>query len=327
MTLVRSEARRKASPTVFPFVLGSGRSGTTLVRAMLDSHSRIAIPPESYFIVQMARHRERYDSAFAHRRFEAFVEDLGKTQFVWWGISESAVQRHLEASLPGTFPEAVRAVYELYSSKAGKVIFADKTPRYVLNIPLIADLFTEARFVHVIRDGRDVAMSYRDQGWGTVAQAALYWRRRIDHGQRAGRALGPDRYLELRYEQLIEDPESELIQLCSFLCIGYEPAMLEYHTHAGDMLNGTPEEANHPSLRDPIQKGLRDWRRDMAPREVQIFERLAGETLEKLHYPLSPLRPSLMARMEAGREAWRASVEQAWDAVRGVWRLRDRVAP
>lgn len=276
----------------FPFFVGCGRSGTTLLRSMFDAHPEIAIPYESHFVVALGRAgpRKRYEreGGFA---VDAFASDLlAQFAFSHWGIGELELGEALHAPPPLSYADAVRRVFALYARRQGKRRYADKTANYVLSLPLLAELFYEARFVHVLRDGRDVALSWLDTGWDfgpqTVEEAALYWRYYVQRGRRTGRDLGP-RYCEIAYEWLVADPEGALRELCSFLELPYHPAMLDYFEHADELLSSMPRPGQHQSLAQPVTGGLRDWRRQMPAHDIALFESLAGSVLEELGYELS----------------------------------------
>lgn len=279
--------------TVFPFLVGCGRSGTTLLRSMFTFHPEVAIPYESYFVVSMGRpaHRVWYETeeGFA---LETFLGDLFRQfGFRHWNLPEREVRQTLTESPPGSYAGAVRQVFALYARRQGKRRYGDKTANYVLDVPLLAELFPEARFVHLIRDGRDVALSWLDTGWEfgpqTVEEAALYWRYYVQRGRRAGAQIGGERYRELRYEDLIDHPGDALRDLCAFLELDYDPAMLSYFEGAGKVLQAMPRPEWHVNLRLPVTRGLRDWKQQMPRRELALFERLAGEVLEELGYESS----------------------------------------
>lgn len=279
--------------TAFPFLVGCGRSGTTLLRSMFTCHPEMAIPYESYFVVSMGRraNRTRYEAGDSFA-LELFLDDLfAQFGFRHWHLPEREVREALKESPPGTYADAVRRVFAVYARQQGKRRYGDKTANYVLDIPLLAELFPEARFVHVIRDGRDVALSWLETGWEfgpqTVEEAALYWRYYVQRGRRAGAQIGRDRYCELRYERLVANPVDALRELCSFLELEYDPTMLEYFEHADEVLRPMPRPQQHGNLRLPVTEGLRDWRRQMASEEVSLFERLTGEVLGELGYELS----------------------------------------
>jgi hypothetical protein len=295
---------------VFPFIVGCARSGTTLLRAMFDAHSEIAIPGESYFAVWLGRRRGRYETPDGFDT-ERFLGDLLPDHwFRHWGVADADVRAALDAASPATFPDAVRAVYRCYAVTHGKTRYGDKTPTYVRYIPVLARDFPESVFVHLVRDGRDVALSLLDAPWGpqTFADAALHWRDNVAAGRRAGRALGVARYCEVRYEDLLADPEREARMLCRFMGIAYEPAMLAYAERADEMISRLPDPREHANLRLPPTVGLRDWRRTMPEAQVQLFDALAGPALRQFGYEPGPAPPDGDTRVKAAyaRARWRA---------------------
>jgi hypothetical protein len=272
--------------TVFPFVVGCGRSGTTLLRSMLDSHPDVAIPHESYFVVGLGRKRRKYrtNKGFG---WAAFSSDLlESTWFSRWGISDEELRAKFSLRAPEDFSQAVRQVFELYARKRGKSRYGDKTPSYVMNLRLLAKLFPEARFVHIVRDGRDVALSLLDVRFGpnTIDEAALFWREHVARGRRAGRSLGPKRYCEIRYEELVADPESALRALCVFVNVDFSNEMLAYHGRAGEVIKDFRYPDEQRNLLLPPKTGLRDWRTQMSVEDVTRFEALAGAQLKAFGY-------------------------------------------
>lgn len=270
---------------IFPFFVGAARSGTTLLRAMFDSRPDMAVPWESYFVVGLSRQLDRYQSngGFAVDRF---LDDLTGRHFPRWGLAAGEVRDAVLEGRPGDYAEAVRLVFALYASRHGKTRYGDKTPDYVFSMPALAGLFPESRFVHIVRDGRDVALSLLDVTWGpgTVEEAALWWREATSAGRLAGRELGPDRYREVRYEDLVDDPPSVLRPLCRFLALEWTPQMLRYFERADELAGADLFPQHHQRLALPPTKGLRDWRSRMTPDQLAKFHSVAGDLLQELDY-------------------------------------------
>jgi hypothetical protein len=267
--------------TIFPFLTGCQRSGTTLLRVIFASHPEMAVPGESHFIPPLLNDRARYERSrsFDIDAYVAYL--LDHPRFKVWRLSEGRLRAALDATPVQTMPDAIRRAYRAFADKKGKPKYADKTPRYALRIPMLAQAFPEARFVHVLRDGRDVALSLLEVEWGTksIDEGALYWRKRVTAARRAGAELGPERYLEYKHEELLDDPEVQVRRICSFLQLEFDPSMLRYYE------NRKPSRAPHMQhLVKPPTKGLRDWREQMAPQDVRIFELIAGDLLQELGY-------------------------------------------
>ena len=293
-------------------VLGVRRSGTTLLRVMLDRSSQLAIPDESYFVPQLAaRHRGSIDVS-------SFVDDLRRIKTLReWGVDPGRVAERLRDGMePGA---AIAAVFETYAADRGKERWGDKTPLYMQYLPLLERLFPTARFVHLVRDGREVALSFLAMPEGivtrtwshprSVADFACQWATEVEAAQALGGRVGPDRYLEVRYEALVADPERELQAICSFSELPFEAEMLR-HSEGVDV----SAKPHQQSLKRPLTPGLRDWREQMAPDDAAAFEDVAGEVLAKLGYELStgkpqPPSPRARARLASYRArswAWRA---------------------
>ena len=224
-------------------ILGVRRSGTTLLRVMLDRNPELAVPDESYFIPQLAdRHAGKIDP-------DAFVDDLRRLPtLLEWGVDSEDVRRRLRPGMP--VGDAIGAVYESYAAAHGKSRWGDKTPMYMRHLTLLERLFPEARYVHLIRDGRDAALSFLQMPDGvvtktwahptTAADFACQWRTEVEAAQALGSRVGASRYLEVRYEDLVESPELHLQEITEFAGLSYDPGMLGY---AGQVdLTGKPHQ-------------------------------------------------------------------------------------
>jgi hypothetical protein len=209
-----------------PFIVGVPRSGTTLLRFMLDAHSQLAIPPETGFLLDAA--------GLASGRGEAFLSLVtGYESWADFHLDAALLGARVRALAPFSVTAGLRAFYELYAQRFAKRRWGDKTPSYGPHASTIETLLPEARFVHIIRDGRDVALSVRPLWFApgpTVEDAARDWAGRIE-GTRA--ACARCRHaIEVRYEDLITSPEAELRRVCTFLDLAFEPHMLSWHENA-----------------------------------------------------------------------------------------------
>lgn len=297
------------SDPVFPQFVGCGRSGTTLLRNIFDSHSALAMTHESHFIGPLAKVRSRYE-AEAGFDSDAFVADLfGDANFVRQGLEVEAVRSALDRARPKSYAGAVRAVFAAYAERDGKKLYGDKTPGSVTQIELLAELFPEAKFVHIIRDGRAVALSYLERPeWGpeTMAEAANHWKNRVRRGRAAGRAIGADRYMEVRYEDVVAEPEMVARTVCDFLGLEFEYGMLRYHEKSKEFIASTKDPEAFKNLSRPITGGLRAWEEEISPGDQNLFEAIAGDLLEELGYPVSGASPNIgtRARLVVAAASW-----------------------
>jgi len=306
-------------------ILGVRRSGTTLLRVILDRGSQLAIPDESYFVPQIAdRHRGTVD-------VDRFVDDLRRLPTLReWGVDPEAVRARVTPGC-GT-GEAIAAVYETYAAERDKARWGDKTPMYMGHLPLLERLFPWARYVHLIRDGRDAALSFlavpagiMTEGWGHPRDAAGFacqWRTEVIAARALGHRIGAERYLEVRYEDLVADPEQAVRRICTFAGLSWEPTMLDY-PGAVDVT----AKPHQQSLRRAPTPGLRSWRDQMPAGDAAVFETIAGDLLARLGYEVTAggAGPGTGGRLRLG--AYRAKTA-AWrgagTAVRlsPMWRSR-----
>ena len=282
-----------------PFIVGVGRSGTTMLRLMLDAHPALTIPPETHFVPALI------DAIDEGATPEQAVETM--TSVRQWGdlgIEPAEVLerwRGLDSFEPGP---ALRAFYAIYQERQGKPRWGDKTPIYVKNMRKIEKALPEARFIHVIRDGRDVALSRWKRTLGEkdpapASQVAEGWQRRIRRAQKQGAKL--NHYLELRYEDLVTDTEPNLRRICEFLELDWDPVVLRYYEHAAERMaemardlpatDGKPTrpgeermQAHAMTQKPPDPSAMYRWREKMAPADVAAFDAAAGELLAELGY-------------------------------------------
>jgi hypothetical protein len=312
----------------FRFLLGHVRSGTTMLRAMLDSHPALAVPPESYFVPTLLGDA---DAPLDLGRFCAQLD--ADEYFADWQVATAEVRTALDGDpRVTTRADAVAGLYALYATRHGKPQYADKTPSHLLHVPLLAGRFPRARFVHIVRDGRDVAASLVTMGFGAsdFAEAARGWRRKVLKAHAAGTALGPERYRLVHYEDLVRDPEPTLRGICEFFDLDYAPPMLAYHERADELLEGLRHTGHVQGIRQPPTRALRDWRLDLTPAQIAAFDEVAGTALEALGYERSGLRRSVRARVTAvtvelrvlRRRTWRLYRKRVVRKVRSYLRVR-----
>jgi hypothetical protein len=294
----------------FIFIVGCPRSGTTLLQRIVDAHSQIAMTPETHWIPTFFEDR---DCTTADGRvLPAIVARLAQYRtFPRLDIDESELAGLLDSRENPSYADFVADLFDLYGNLRGKRLVGDKTPGYVRCIRLLHSLWPHAKFVHLIRDGRDVclsAMNWRRKigklaerftTWNEdpVSTAALWWEWHVRLGQEAGRLLGPEHYREVRYECLVRSPAEECAALARFLQIPFEEQMLSFHIGRTSARPGL--DAKHAWL--PITPGLRDWRTQMPAEQIERFEAAAGDLLDELELERAFRSP----RPEAQRHAER----------------------
>jgi hypothetical protein len=279
-----------------PFIVGTGRCGTTLLRLMLDAHPLMTIPPETHFIPAALRACRR-----SFRPRHAFLRAATSAPF-WhdYRMDEDALAARLKGLKPFTVGEALRAFYSLYAEGRGKMRWGDKTPFYVHHMRDIQKALPEARFIHLIRDGRDVALSFSELWFGpdSASSAAERWVSCIVSARRQAPELTG--YLEVRYEDLILHTEDTLGRVCDFIGLDLSPAMLDYHLTARVRLEEMIQPLRAPSGRvimaeqrkaihlmtglPPQADRVGRWKVEMRSSDRDVFESIAGPLLRELGY-------------------------------------------
>ncbi len=295
LKIVQFWANRFPKKQPFPFIVGVGRSGTTLLRLMLDSHSRLSIPAETGFIPELLDQKTDLSK-------QEFIDIIsGSPNWPDIALSKGKVEEALKKIKPFTIPEGIRAVYKVYALQHGKAFFGDKTPGYCLYIDQIQKILPEARFIHIIRDGRDVALSVRPLWFSPskeIAGIAADWSDRIQKTRALSKQC--NHYLEVMYESLVADPENEIRKILNFIDLPYEKQVLDYYKNTGERLNEVKDRYkedgslliskidrlyNHRNtFSPPLVEKLYRWKKEMSKEEQLDFERIAHRTLKETGY-------------------------------------------
>jgi hypothetical protein len=218
---------------------------------------------------------------------------LSDEKFTRMGIGKDELEGLVAGEEPVSYSTFVTGVFDLYGEGQSKRLVGDKVPGYVRRIPTLHALWPEAKFVHIIRDGRDVSLSAinwsrayklarRYSTWteDPATTAAEWWEWHVRLGREDGGSLAPQLYQEVRYETLVSVPEETCAALCDFLGVPYDDAMLKFHERMPDPCFYVKQ--NKWRI---IVTGLRDWSTQMPAQDLERFEAAAGELLEELGYP------------------------------------------
>lgn len=280
-------------------MFGMERSGTTLLSLMVGAHPDIAVPyPVAGLWYDMAKTLGATDEPLAEAQIAGVIDQvLAHRRIQDWDVRLDAatVRRHL---LGHRFPDILSAFYDAYRAERAKPCWAQMDISTLDNIQTAARWFPDARFVHIVRDGRDVALSHQTMpfGSGNIAECAVDWVRRLEKCQAVGDVLGPQRFHAFRYEDLILTPEETLGRLCAFLGVDFSSQMLAYEAMIDEKV--PPDRLwLWPSLRQPPDHDkVARWKQEMTKAQRIIFEDVAGDLLGRFGYErLQPLPKSLRA--------------------------------
>ncbi len=316
------------------FIMGCPRSGTTLLQRMLDHHPEVAVVNEARFIpLAVAEAPDGVDQRLAPldpQDATGGIDPLlapehverarSYKRFPRLGLPETAVRE--AASTARSYGEFVDTIFSEFGRLQGKPLAGDKSGFYCLYVPLLRTLLPWVKFIHIIRDGRDVTLSVlewarkREKGprrfslWREepIATSALWWRWYVTEGRRHAAELGPGRYCEVQYETLVANPEETLREVTGFLELPFAPEMLAYHEGKTRRKRGLSSKKKWL----PPTEGLRSWQTQMTERNVELFEAIAGDLLSTLGYKreVDSISPQVAEVAEQCEGWWRAEMER-----------------
>jgi hypothetical protein len=274
------------------FIVGAARSGTTLVQRLLDAHPMLAVVNETYWVL-----RALWEPTGLTREglvTRALIEQLmASPKFDRMGLSVDDLTRLMPSDVAITYDRYVSSLFDLYAARRGKPLAGDKSPGYVRRMAQLHELLPSARFVHIIRDPRDVCLSMLEWSSGEnaagqfgtwaedpVTSTALYWRLSVGLGRQFGAQLGGEIYHEVRYENLVASPESTVTRLCTFLGIPYDPCMTRYHEGKTRTKPGKSSKGQWL----PVTPGLRNWTNQLPAEAIERIETVTGDLMADVGY-------------------------------------------
>jgi len=268
---------------------------------MLNAHPHIAIPPENRFVapVYFGRHRfGRPGSATWGRRVGRAITRRGRGS-AHLGIARDALITDFQDTPPTSLPDALRRVFGAFAAEHGKPRWGDKRPAYYALISELDTMFPDAQFIHLVRDGRACAASLKRPPFSySPSRAIATWLNAMHAGRRAARKMPPERFLEIRYEDLVQRTEPTLRRLCSFLGEPFDPAML--HPEDVAVKHVPIHFQQHGQIASGVnQTSLSAWERELSAGEIGCIERLGRRHLQAFGY--EPTRPRARSPQLLGR--------------------------
>lgn len=298
------------------FIVGAPRSGTTLLQYMLRSHTALSLPTgESHFFIPLYRNASQYGDlsqvdnvrrvlqAMETQSAEFLHTDLHGLKFDIERLTHefAAEDRH-------SIRDIISGLFEKNAAGEGKPRWGDKTPYYVLHISKLLEWWPDAQIIHIIRDGRDVALSMftrrHDFRVYNTYHAAKLWEQYVETGHTLGQDVPDGQYLELRYEDILSDQKTALLTICTFLGETYSDDLLEY-TKSG-------EAGKTPLLQKAVQRNNRNkWKSKMSSWQIRVFESAAAATLDKFGYAVTTSGKQLPLPLRA-LYRWHNALIKSW---------------
>ena len=258
------------------FIVGCPRSGTTLLLRLIRDYLDMGFGRDNGRFVRYRNLLEHYgaleqDENLTRLLRGIFADGDFRKRFKGFSLEPEQVMTALEER---TFSDLIRLIYAAFALAQGKSRWGGKTPRYVFHIAELSEMFPDAKFIHIVRDGRDVALSLFGMPWGAPRNCymvAKYWQERVSAAQASGADLGAEKYLEIKYERLLTDPVSVFQKIVDFG---------SFEVDRDQVLGRFGEDMPAILKKDNLDK----WKTRLTPTQIMVFEQTAGAKLEELGY-------------------------------------------
>lgn len=280
------------------FIVGCGRSGTTLLQSMLLSHPSVVIPPETKFYGAFVERSRRLPPSLRDDH------ELRKAAHIVWddqrrrGIdtNEDALYRLALASRRDAngLLLALLAAYAI-ANRAERV--GEKSPIHTHYVGELSEAFPAAKFIHIMRDPRAVMLSRMTAGFGTslIGPNIRRWKRAAQMHYDFAEALGPSRYLLVKYEDLVTNPRDTLEKVCKLIKLEMLPGMLEPHKREKKGFAERSSQWMSNTLKPISTSSLEKWKTAMKPQHIALTEHALGEDMQRFGYKPSGASVSMPA--------------------------------
>jgi hypothetical protein len=256
---------------------------------MLASHSRLCVPPETWYLIPLVKRFSVDRPLAAHEAEEAVSMIIGHDRWQDMRLDAQEYRREVSRLTRPYLRDLIEVVYRRHQQAEGKVRWGEKTPQYIQIVPQLLTMYPDARFIHVVRDGRDVAKSIQAREWtGSrwLHDNTRWWTETIESHWRWARSAVRDRILLVHYEDLVLETETTLRKICRFIGEEFEPQMLAWERVVDEQVSPR-ERMQHTKLKLKIgPEGVARWKREMSARETFIGEAFMGSNLRRLGYEL-----------------------------------------
>ena len=312
------------SENPFLFIVGCPRSGTTMLKRMVNAHPLVAITRETHWIPRYYK-KQRGVTA------EGLVTDrIVENLFAYHRFSQMKISRESLDDFLGSrsdlrYADLVSHIFDHYGRRKRKPLVGDKTPTYVRKLPTLHALWPRTQILHLIRDGRDVWLSMRQwrmshkaagkfSTWqiDPLVTTALWWKALVAMGRRDAILFGEKQYREVRYDALVAQPEVECRRIADFLGVSHVEAMERFY----EGRTKTDSELSTNAAWLPPTPGRRDWRTQMADADIEKFEAAAGDLLDDLGF--ERVFPTIPNRVRRHVEKIKRSLA---NEISGRWQL------
>ena len=274
------------------FIVGCERSGTTMLRLILHSHANIAIPPQTKYLKKIYKRRLFFGNLSKQKNKNRIVKWFfdnhnKKTKIIDLGLNPNDIKSEMIKS-GDSLGSILSTIFKLYSKQYNKIRWGDKHPYYIKYLDQLFKLFSDAQVIHIIRDGRDAVASLKSMPWwkNNSIYSMLNWQEAISNGKRAKLKYTSDQFIEIRYEDIIEEPEKNIKILCDFLEEDFSLKMLEFHKIADTAVPSYKMDWHSDTKQQMNSKKIGRWQKDLESWESNLMHRKMKEELSVHGYAI-----------------------------------------
>ena len=274
------------------FIVGCERSGTTMLRLILHSHANIAIPPQTKFIKKVYKRRLFFGNLIKPKNRNKIIKWFSdnhnkKTKIIDLGLDSNEIQNEILKS-GNSLGAILSTIFRLYSNLHNKSRWGDKHPYYIKYLDQLFKLFPDAQVIHIIRDGRDAVASLKSMPWwkNDSIYSMLNWREAIIKGRKAKLKYNSNQFIEMRYEDIIEEPEKNIKTLCNFLEEEFSTKMLKFYKITDTVIPSYKMGWHSETKLQMNSKKIGRWQKDLEPWEAILMNQKMKKELALCNYDI-----------------------------------------
>ena len=270
------------------FIVGSERSGTTMLRLMLNEHSGLFIPSESHFLETLVRNFPKSRALTPEELDQAFSIIVNSRRWQDWNEDPDLLREYLNHYSEQTLAQLIDRVFRFCKDCDATMRWGDKTPKYVYSIHEISQIYPKAKFIHIVRDGRDVCVSMLNTKWlgSSIRQIAEHWCSATRAAREAESILDEESYLQIRYEDLVRNNETVLKAVCEFIGEDYQPEILDFYKNTEGKVADRSLKYHKKTAKQPSSADTNRWRKELPLSKVLVYEAHAAPQLVENGYHL-----------------------------------------
>ncbi|MEL6721449.1 MAG: sulfotransferase [Bacteroidota bacterium] len=273
------------------YIIGVGRSGTSLLMTLLNGHSQITFTPETHFL-RFYLGTPSVQKIIEEKGVIAFRETLEKDDyFQRLNIAEEELlEPYLMNDKSFNLKEVYRDLLHIYLGRKGKQFIGDKDPRYIDYQEVIKEMYPKAKVIHIYRDPRDVMLSKTKADWSShrpIWMNAIISQMQIEQGRSTAKKLFGNNFYELSYESLITQPQETLTKLLSFLSLDFEEKMFDLRQSAKELVDENEMQWKDNTFKPLQASNTQKWKKQFSSTQIRTIEIICKEWFQELGYEYS----------------------------------------